>query len=356
MGSFRFRRLEQRRIGGAGDRMVLSYQPPRSPSGKVYQYSPNPEAAPRLFLIGDAPPDRQIAEEARARMRREPGPGQTVCPYSGFVGNDEDFVHLDDIEAMKKQIIWEAGADIQDMLAEVARDFNRRQPSRGFITMKMEAKSSPRPRPLVIRADLLRDLECGICQRPYAVYAIALYCPDCGAPNLALHFDREKSLVNEEIAIADQQDSAGRAEIAYRLMGNAHEDVLTAFETALKTVYRHLVRRHLPDQAGALCTKKEIGNAFQNIERARDKFAVLRFDPFAALSDSELATLRINIHKRHVIGHNLGVADEHYVELTQDEQPGETVRLMGDEVRAFAELCGRVVAGLDDRLLPGGIL
>src|SRR6202521_3794245 len=28
-------------------------------------------------------------------------------------------------------------------------------------------------------------------------------------------------------------------ELAYRLMGNAHEDVLTAFEATLKTVYHH---------------------------------------------------------------------------------------------------------------------
>jgi hypothetical protein len=82
------------------------------------------------------------------------------------------------------------------------------------------------------------------------------------------------------------------------------------------------------------------------------RFSALGFDPFAALSESELIVLRHNIQKRHVIGHNLGLADKHYVELTQDEQPGETVRLIGDEIRQFAELCLRVVSSLDDRLLP----
>lgn len=168
--------------------MQLAYPAPKSPSGKVYQYSPNPDAAPRLFLIGDVPADRTISEELRGRMRRQPGPGETVCPYSGYMAPDQEFIHLDDIEAIKKQIIWEAGADVQDYLADMARGFNRRQPSRCFITIKMEAKATPRPRPLAIRTDLLRELDCNICQRPYAVYAIALFCPDCGAPNLALHF------------------------------------------------------------------------------------------------------------------------------------------------------------------------
>src|SRR5690606_40255969 len=112
MSNFRFRRLERHRTGGSRDRMQLSYPLPRSPSGKAYQCSPNPNAAPRLFLIGDAPEQRAVADEHREAIRREPGPGQTVCPYSGLVADDEDFVHFADIEAIKKQVEWEAIADI----------------------------------------------------------------------------------------------------------------------------------------------------------------------------------------------------------------------------------------------------
>jgi len=54
MNSFRFNRLERHRVGREGGKMVLSIPVPRTASGKVYQYSPNPDAAPRLFLIGDA--------------------------------------------------------------------------------------------------------------------------------------------------------------------------------------------------------------------------------------------------------------------------------------------------------------
>ena len=352
MTGFRFRRLERHRVGGTRDRMELSYPAPRSPSGKVYHYSPNPDAVPRLFLLGDAPVERTIAPEHRHRLRRELGPGETVCPYSGIVAADEEFVHLDDIGAIKKQVEWEAAADVEDYLRDMAKGFNRGQPRNSFISIKMDFKSRRRPRPLAIREDLLPDLECDTCRRSYAVYAIALFCPDCGAPNLALHFRREVNLVAEQIALADTQNAAGRPELAYRLMGNAHEDVLTAFETALKMTYRHLVRRHLPAQIEALCAKKEIGNAFQNIDRAREKFADLGIDPFAAMTVEDTDLLRLNIQKRHVIGHNLGVADEHYVELTQAEQPGETVALIGEETGRFAQLCLRVVTALESRFLP----
>lgn len=249
-------------------------------------------------------------------------------------------------------MVADATSDVHDWLADLARDFNRGQRRNSFLQVKMDVKSTPRPRPLVIREDLLRDLQCDICQRPYAVYALALFCPDCGAPNVALHFRREVSLVAEQVALADAQNLAGKSELAYRLMGNAHEDVLTAFEAALKAIYRYLVRQRLPHQAEELCSSRAIGNAFQNADRVKEKFGVLEIDPFEGISQDDLAQLRLNVEKRHVIGHNLGVADERYVELTRAEQPGETVRLIGEDIDRFAALCLGVVSSLEEQLLP----
>jgi hypothetical protein len=91
---FRFNGLERRRVGGTRDQMELSVPVPQSPSGKVYRYSPNPDVAPRLFLLGDAPKDRTFSETKRARIANEPGSPRTVCPYSGFIAEDEEFFHL----------------------------------------------------------------------------------------------------------------------------------------------------------------------------------------------------------------------------------------------------------------------
>lgn len=347
-----FTRLERHRVGGTDDLMQLTYAAPKTPSGKTYQYSPNPEAAPRLFLIGDAPAGRAVTDEARQRMRRSPGGDGTVCPYSGHIAPDRDYVHFDDVEAVKKQIFHDASADVSDWLSDLTRGFNSRQRHGGFISIKTDYKPAHRPKPLVIREDLLRDLRCDLCQRAYAVYAIALFCPDCGAPNLALHFRREVELIQEQIALADTLSTQAKPELAYRLMGNAHEDVLTAFETTLKTVYKHLLRGHHAYQAKDLISKQSIGNAFQNLDRALEKFAQVGIEPFAHLEAQEREFLRLNIQKRHVIGHNLGIADEHYAELTQSEQPGETVRVIGDEVARFATICLSVVTKLEDSLLP----
>ncbi len=353
MSDIRLRRIESHKVGGDPNNMLLSVPIPLTSSGKAYQYSPNPDASPRLFLIGQAPADRTISEEHRSRIRRPPGPGQTVCPYSGYIAADREFVHFEDIEAIKNLIMWEAEQDIGDFLEQQARDFNRRQPRNTFISASMDVKRPYRPKPAPLRNDLLRNLECGICRRPYGVYAIALFCPDCGAPNLALHFQHEVQLVRDQVILADQTNEAGQPELAYRLMGNAHEDVLTAFETALKTVYRYLVRQHRPAQAVELLSKITI---FQNIDRVRKYFEILAIDPFSRLTGGDLAFLTINIQKRHVIGHNLGIADEHYFQLAQDKQPGETVRLLGEEINRFAAICLNVISTLEDWLLPNAQL
>jgi hypothetical protein len=330
--------------------MELAIPAPRSPSGKIYQYSPNPNAVPRLFQIGDAPPARAIAPEHAARIRRQPGPGETICPYSGYQAPDEEFVHLDDLEAVKAYIAWAAKEDIGDHFADLARNFNRRQHRKSVISVSVTRAHNPRPLP--IREDLLRAMCCNVCQREYGVYAIGLFCPDCGAPNLSLHFRREAQLVHEQIVLAAHQEAQGQTELAYRLLGNAHEDVLTAFEATLKAAYSYLVRKQFPGQAEKLCNKKAIGNAFQNLDRARERFAHINHDPFEQLDDDDIAILTLNIQKRHVIGHNLGIADEHYNELTQQEQPGETVGLLGDEINRFATICATVIDHLEDRLLP----
>jgi hypothetical protein len=89
-------------------------------------------------------------------------------------------------------------------------------------------------------------------------------------------------------------------------LGNAHEDVVTAFEIYQKTCYKFIVRKVFPKEiAEPMTSKKPIGNRFQNIDRARDLYKHLSFDPFTVLTSDELGLLKLNIEKRHVIGHNL---------------------------------------------------
>jgi len=74
----------------------------------------------------------------------------------------------------------------------------------------------------------------------------------------------------------------------------------------------------------------------------------LQIGPCYALSDAGREALELNIQKRHVVGQNLGVVDAKFAENARNARLGETVELVGTDIREFALLCQVVVLALDD--------
>lgn len=352
MPDFRLRNLERYRTGGSRDRMKLSMPLPKSASGMVNQHCPNEDCAPRVFQLGDVVEGFSPPDNTDTYYRREPHTNGVTCPYCGHDDDDQEFIHPEDIKAIEKELFWAAKKDISDILGEMASDFNRKTSRNDLFSINLDVSPDRSPRPVAYRRDLLRGLTCNCCGRAYGVYAIGLFCPDCGSPNLAVHFSRELELINRQIDMAEQmkRDDTNDEELAYRLLGNAHEDVLTAFETYQKTTYRYLVHKRIPEQAEALCNKKATANRFQNIEKSRKLYAGLGIDPFEALDEDDLKFLRLNIEKRHVIGHNLSMADESYIKNNQSELEGETVHLMGEDIHRFVGISAMIVRRLEVEL------
>jgi len=350
MSDFRFKRLERHKVGGTARDMQLSIPIPKSPTGKIYRFCPLPDCEPNLFQLGDAPANQSIAPERSNLIRRKSSTTGITCPYCGHDAPDDEYNYPDDVNAIKDYVIWAAEQDVGDAVEQWARDLNRQlqRSGGGLFSMKMDVKRDRKSAPFVWREDLLRDLTCDTCGRRYGVYAIALFCPDCGARNLHVHYAREEELVKEQVKLAQKVESDGNGELAYRLLGNAHEDVLTVFETYLKTIYRFLLKQRRPEDTPELSKKSAIGNKFQNIERGRSLFGNISIDPYSHLKHEDLEFLQLNIEKRHVVGHNLSMADEAYSQAASSEQPGQTVKLLADEIIRFAEVCRTVVSRLEE--------
>lgn len=348
MNQFRFRHLNKFKVGGTGSQLKLSVPAPLSPTGKIYRECPDTSCSPRLFQLGKSIDGARMTESHRSVVAREPGTDGTTCPYCGRAAADRDFIAGMDIEAIKERVAYEVQRDVEDWMKGLARDFNRRV-SGAPLSVSMKVASRPRPKPLAIREDLLRDVTCSVCSRNYAVYAIGLFCPDCGAAQLAEHYAREIDLVRRQLDLVAHKQDADR-ELGYRLLGNAHEDVLTAFEATQKTVYRYLLRTRVPSRFEELCGRKTIRNAFQNVDRSRSLFSELGVDAHSSLSHEELQTLELNIQKRHVIGHNLSVIDDRYQALAADGQPGQTISLLREDVERFASITAAIVTKLHEQL------
>ena len=83
------------------------------------------------------------------------------------------------------------------------------------------------------------------------------------------------------------------------------------------------------------------------MKRGQERFAEFGCDPYSVLADDELAAMKLNIQKRHVIGHNLGVVDAKFAEESGEAGLGETLHLVGEDIRTFAHLAQKVVNALD---------
>jgi len=338
----KFPRLSQYRTGGTSSNMKLGVPPPRTPDGRVYRFSPNQDAHPRHFVIGEVVANVALTDKLRTRMKHEPRTKQTVCPYSGTVADDDAFTHPDDVKAALEMVKHAAAQDVEEAVTEMFKNAFKGSSSRGgLISMTASVKrGAPKPKPHFGRQDLMRELVCDHCGRDYGVFAIGLFCPDCGAPNVRLHFAREAELVDDQVSLAEEIGTE-KEELAYRLLGNAHEDVLTAFEATLKAVYVYGKTR-----AGANPLPK-VGNDFQNVDKTFQRFRELNLNPFEELTEPEMAALRLNIQKRHIIGHNLGVVDDKFAIHANDAKVGETVHLVGEDIRQFAAISQKVIDRLD---------
>jgi hypothetical protein len=322
--------------------MQLGIPPPKTPSGRAYRLSPNEQAYPRHFVMGNVNTEVIVTETSRKRMKIDPRSNRTVCPYSGIVADDRDFMHPADTDAALEIVKHAAIADVKEHLGRMFDEAFRSQPSGGLVRVELKANSTPEPAPQFLREDLLREIECDHCGRDYGVFAIGLFCPDCGAPNVRVHFAREVELVSKQVEVANAYAESHR-ELAYRLLGNAQEDVLTAFEATLKTIYLYGMSQRGPDAPAVKPPK----NDFQNVSASRRRFEALNIDPFDCLDSERLALLEINIQIRHIIGHNLGVMDEQFATKANEARLGETIQLVGEDILAFSVICRCVVGRLD---------
>ncbi len=333
MSNFRFRHIERFRTGGIGSNIELSLPLARSAKGWTHRYCPTPACVPRRFQLGDADDQRTIVADRAAIVRRNPGQAGTTRPYCGTDADDAAFIDPADKKLAIERVEWAVGEDVADSLEEIARSFNRSMGRGGLISMSMKVDRRRRSEPRGWREDLLRGLRCDVCARAYGVYAIGLYCPDCGAGNLPVHFDREVELVKKQAAISNDLSEAGEQELAYRILSNAHEDVVTALETYLKTVLGFLIARRCADaEREDIASEMKRGNPFQRIDRGRALYGRIGLNPYDVLFADESSFVAAHIEKRHVIGHNLGLADEKYIEKAGGTPEGQTVAVVSDEV------------------------
>lgn len=259
------------------------------------------------------------------------------CPYCRFAAEPATFYTKEQLRYAKDLASKEAHDSI-DRIIKDAFDLGstgKKKIGGGFLSFEISFKSGSKPhvrRPF--EEEVRRDIICPYCGLDHSVFGLATWCADCGKDIFLTHVEVELNVIRIMLSDIDRRRENFGVRISAKDLENCLEDVVSIFEAVLRAlVQRHFLTSGRSDDDMESFFRK-IGNAFQNIHRAKEiflkEFALSLFDGFSLEEIDELANI---FEKRHPITHNLGIVDKKYIERAKTaEKEGKEVLVTVDEI------------------------
>lgn len=268
------------------------------------------------------------------------------CPLCGHNAPADQFWTTEQVEFAKEQALRHIKSKLNKALADGAREFNRRQPKSGFLTMKMHFKGSVTHSyilPIPAKKELEQKLTCSKCGSRYSVLGSAFFCPCCGYNSVIETFDNSIRKIESKIKNIDiirqavTEISPDEAEITVRsLIETGLSDGVVAFQRFCELTYKNNVE---PD-------KKIKFNAFQNLEIGADYWNELIGESYKNwLAESEYVDLTVLFQKRHLLAHCEGIVDDKYISKSGDSsyKPGQRIVVKESDVIRLVGLITKIV-------------
>lgn len=276
------------------------------------------------------------------------------CPYCGHYEDDAWEFAPDQAavagaaaHAVAEQYV---AAELDAMMNRVFGGRSARPSSRrSGISIKMTYKpGSPPPRrtlPTFEVEETRRTMQCGACDEQFAVYGLALYCPNCGQMAPAQQFA-------ELVRVQQDRLAALEALPAVHKQALADSGVLTAtYESTLKDGFgaleTYLKSRFVTDAPTVSLGGK--GAVFQRLNEAAALYrAHLNVDLPALVGSDGWTHLARIAAIRHVLVHNAGTVDAKFLERIPDwpQQVGQKVHVSEHDARRFLEVLTDLAAAV----------
>lgn len=234
---------------------------------------------------------------------------EVFCPACRHRAPAKSWYTREQIEQAKEYAFKQVQAGLDRAMVNDAKDWNRRQPRNGFLTITMDVKgfSTPLLMPIAAAEPMRLRTACDACGCRYSYIGAAFFCPSCGE-NSARHTFKQTLTTIRTAATTGEilRKSLGtdEAEVLIRsLLEKGFQDTVMSFQRLNEQIYAQI--------AGAQVARR---NAFQNLDDGSELWtkAVGRsFD--AMLSSDEARRLRIYFQQRHLIAHRQGIVDRNYL-------------------------------------------
>jgi hypothetical protein len=263
------------------------------------------------------------------------------CPYCGHAADQSEFHTPDQIGYAKSLVLRK----VSDALIKDLKSLEFDTKPKGPFGIGLSIKVKPgrmQPVHLYREKALETHIECVGCTLKYAVFGVFAFCPDCGHHNSLQILDKNLDLLFKILDMA----STAEAELADRLVENALEDCISAFDSFGREIC-WVYGKKSADPAKA----EKV--SFQNLQGAKQSLdALFNLDLSSGLSDEEWKAVVRGFQKRHLLSHTMGVVDEDYVRKSGDDQAmtGRKISIGVEEVRDLIRVVGKLALHVSSAL------
>jgi hypothetical protein len=265
------------------------------------------------------------------------------CPYYGHTAGQDHVWTKEQIEYAKSVAMQQIDHAIRRELKKLEFDY----PARGMFGIGISMKLKPGT-PLPLRHYREKRLEtevvCDRCTLRYAIYGVFAFCPDCGAHNSQQILSKNLDLAVKELDLAQQVDSPDLAE---HLIADALENVVSAFDGFGREITRVNAQR-------ASDVARAANMSFQNPRSIQNHLqALFGFDLASGVTPDEWQLAVRCFGKRHLLAHKMGVADQKYLDATNDSATavGRRIIIREDEVRNLIVIVKKLGETLTQQLM-----
>ncbi|MGK2887246.1 MAG: hypothetical protein ACSLE8_21160 [Rhodococcus sp. (in: high G+C Gram-positive bacteria)] len=242
------------------------------------------------------------------------GQDTAYCPYCGATNKPSAFLTHDQLEYAKSTALQR----VQHELLAPLQNLQNLNSTAGMLSISVTVKEADVTAERYQERSLETSVTCDRCMLDYKIYGVFATCPDCGTHNSRTIMRANLSLLRSQLDTADESRLAD-------ILGNT----VASFDAFGRTTTEH--------ELGTRINFQSLDGAEKNLQKHNRSLR-------AHATREEWDFLTTSFQKRHVIAHNLGVADQEYLDRAHDPDAilGRKIRLTRSEVERTIDILERL--------------
>lgn len=279
---------------------------------------------------------------------------EVFCPICGHTAASNRWMTQQQIQHIKQVAMREAQKALGGAMKDWSRDFNRRQPRGGFISISMKYKPSALPMvmPLDAAELMLQRYDCEECGCRYAAIGAAFFCPACGHNSARSTFETSIETIQRMVERLDGVQATLEQSLDRDTAANTVRHILEGSLVKIVASFQRFAEATFQTLPVAATTRL-LRNVFQRLDESsqlwQDAIGKRYEDMLFAAEWTQLQRL---FQQRHILEHQDGVVDQQYIERSGDAayRDGQRLVVKPDFVLSCCKLASKLAAEINQAM------